>query len=157
MFVQGSQARRLRYRYQTVATIPSQLSFHTTFFIPAGRVAVLALITPVRAECNAPIRLDPLPASQNLLHQQGHVVVAQFLEHPSEIVEGVFVRLQQRLLRGIGVGSVESIARPHAAHREELQLRGFAAQLDHRLKPIHLAFLAPVVALRHEHLLAAEP
>src|ERR1022692_4854250 len=32
----------------------------------------------------------------------------------------------------------------------------FPIQFRHRLKPIHLTFLAPVVALRHEHLPPAE-
>jgi len=44
-------------------------------------------------------------------------------------MEGVFVRFHQGLLGGVGVGSMERVARPHAAHREDLQFAGFAAQL----------------------------
>ena len=95
--------------------------------------------------------------TQNLLHHRRHVVVAQGAEHASEIIEGQFVSLQQRLLRGVRVRPVERVARGHAAHREELKLAGFPVQFRHRLKPIDLALLAPVVALRHEHFPAVEP
>jgi hypothetical protein len=37
---------------------------------------------------------------------------------------------------------MESVARAHAAHREELQLHNFATQFGHALEPVHLSFLA---------------
>ena len=156
LFVQSRQVRGFRHRHQTVAPIPAQLSFHATLFIAAGRVAILALISPVRAERDDPIGLDTLPSPQDLLYQRGHVVVAQGAKHAPKIVEGVFVRFEQCLLCGIGVRSMERVARPHAAHREDLQFARFAAQLGKCLEPIDLSFLAPVVALRHEHFPATE-
>jgi hypothetical protein len=69
----------------------------------------------------------------------------------------LFVGFQQCLLRGVRIGPMEGVARAHAAHREELQLHNFAAQLGHALEPIHLSFLAQFVALRHEDLSSTEP
>ena len=68
----------------------------------------------------------------------------------------MFVSFQQRLLRGVRIGPVEGIARAHAAHGEKLQLARFAAQYGHGFEPIHLRFLAQLVALRHEHFPPAE-
>src|ERR1022692_3040129 len=118
---------------------------------PLGRVTVLALISPMRTERDHPVGFDALPAAQNLLHQRTHVVIAQRAKHAAEVIESVLVSFQQRLLRGVGVGPVKPVARRHTAHREQLQLAQFPIQFGHRLKPIHLTFLAPVVALRHEH------
>src|ERR1035437_1313340 len=53
--------------------------------------------------------------------------------------------------------TMEGVARAHAAHREELQLHNFAAQLGHALEPINLSFLAQFVALRHEYFPPTEP
>ena len=52
---------------------------------------------------------------------------------------------------------MECIATAHAAHSEELQLAHFAAQYGYALKPIHLSFLAQLIALRHEHFPSAKP
>ena len=52
---------------------------------------------------------------------------------------------------------MKGIAGSHAAHREELQLHNLATQPGHALEPIHLSFLAQLVALRHEFFPAAEP
>jgi hypothetical protein len=54
------------------------------------------------------------------------------------------------------IGAVEGIARAHAAHGEKLQLARFAARYGHGFEPIHLRFLAQLVALRHKHFLPAE-
>src|ERR1022692_4179945 len=43
--IQRSQVFGFRYRHQTVAPIPAQLSFDATFFVALGRVAVLAPIS----------------------------------------------------------------------------------------------------------------
>jgi hypothetical protein len=51
---------------------------------------------------------------------------------------------------------MERIAGSHAAHREKLKRARLTVELRHRFKPIHLRFLAPVVALRHEHFPAAQ-
>ena len=71
-----------------------------------------------------------------------HVVVAQSLEYTAKIGERMFVGFEQRLLRGVRISPMEGVARAHAAHREELQLHNFAAQLGHALEPVHLCFLA---------------
>ena len=68
----------------------------------------------------------------------------------------MFVSFQQRLLRGVRISPVEGIARTHAAHGKKLQLARFAAELGHGFEPIHLRFLAQLVALRHEHFPPAE-
>ena len=69
----------------------------------------------------------------------------------------MFVGFKQSLLRGVRISPMEGVARAHAAHGEELQLHNFAAQLGHALEPIHLSFLAQLVALGHEHFPSAEP
>ena len=55
--------------------------------IALGRVAVLALISPMRTEGDDPVRFDALPPTQYLLHQGAHVVVAQSAKHPAEVIE----------------------------------------------------------------------
>ena len=152
----ASNMAGFRHGHQPVAPEPAQLAFYAAFFVAAGRVAVLALIAPVRAKRDDPIRLHTLVSAQNLLHHGLHVVVAQGLEDAAEVGEGMFVGFQQRLLRGVRIGPVEGIARAHAAHREEVQLAHFAAQYGHALEPIHLRFLAQLVALRHEYFPPAE-
>jgi hypothetical protein len=111
----------------------------------------------MRTESDHPIGFHPLPSPQNLLHHARHVVVAQRAEHSAEVGEGVFVRFQQRLLRGPPVGAVVGVAGCHAAHREKLQLAEFAAQLHHRLEPVDLRFLAQFVALWHARHAAVQP
>jgi hypothetical protein len=51
---------------------------------------------------------------------------------------------------------MKCISRRHAAHREELKLAGLTFQFRHRFEPVHLGFLAPVIALRHERQPTAE-
>jgi hypothetical protein len=65
--------------------------------------------------------------------------------------------LQKRLLRGVKIRRMKCSTARHAAHREEV--RGLAAIVEvHRgLVPIHLAFAAPVIALRHERLACGQP
>src|SRR5450756_1115761 len=58
LLVQCVQTACFRDRHQPVAPEPPQLTFHAAFFVAAGRVAVLALIAPVRPERNDTIRLD---------------------------------------------------------------------------------------------------
>jgi hypothetical protein len=74
----------------------------------------------------------------------------------AKVVERMFMGFEKRLLCGVRIGPVKGVARAHAAHGEELQLHNFAAQLGHALKPVHLSFLAQLVALRHEHFPSAE-
>src|ERR1035438_6554394 len=61
--IQRSQVFGFRYRHQTVAPIPAQLSFDATFFVALGRVAVLAPISPMRTERDDPVGFDALPAA----------------------------------------------------------------------------------------------
>ena len=67
------------------------------------------------------------------------------------------MRFQQRLLGALSVGPMVGVAGCHAAHREELQLAGFAAQFHHRLEPVDLRFPAQFVALWHANYAAAQP
>src|SRR5580658_7052427 len=80
LLVQRVQTACFRNRLQPAAPEPPQLTFDAAFFVAAGRVAVLALIAPVRPERNDAIRFDPLVSTQNLLHHRSHVVVSQSLE-----------------------------------------------------------------------------
>src|ERR1017187_6650155 len=136
---------------------PPSSPFHAALLVTAGRCAVLALETPVRAECDHALGFHALPSAQDLLHRGGQVVVAQGSEHAGEIGEGVFVTFEKGLLGSVRVSPVESIARTHAAHGEELQLYRFAAQLRGRFEPVDLRLLTPLIGLRHEDFTALQP
>ena len=106
----------------------------------------------MRAERHEPHRLLPPVPAQDLAHRTGQVVVAQQMEHPAEIGEGPFMRLEKRLLRRVPVGAVERRAAGHRAHGEDLQPGPFAAEVGPGLVPIHLRLLAQAITLRHEGL-----
>jgi hypothetical protein len=52
---------------------------------------------------------------------------------------------------------MESAAAGHPAQRENLKLLTLAAQVGLGFVPVHLAFAAPVVTLRHAHLAPHQP
>src|SRR5512133_1945979 len=54
LFVQCREIFGLRYRHQTVTPMPSQLALRSSLFVPLCRVAVLALISPVRTKSDDP-------------------------------------------------------------------------------------------------------
>ena len=155
--VQLAQVFHFRHRHQVVPPEVAHLAFHAALLVPTRRVAKLRLESPVRAKGDQPVGLLPLIPAQNLLHRALQVVVAQQPEHAAEIVKGPLVGFQKRLLRGVKIRGVKRSAAGHAAHREEV--RGLAALVElHRgLVPIHLAFTAPVIALRHERLTCRQP
>jgi hypothetical protein len=64
---------------------------------------------------------------------------------------------QKRLLRGVKIGGVKRSAAGHAAHREEVRSLAALVEVHHGLVPIHLAFAAPVIALRHKRLPRGQP
>src|SRR5579859_5007691 len=130
----------------------THFTFHAALLVAARRVAKLRLESPVRTKGDQPVGLLALVPAQNLFHRNLQVVVAQPPEYPSEIVKGLLVRFQKRLLRGVKIRGVKRPAARHAAHREKM--RGLAALVElHRgLIPIHLGLHAPVVTLRHERL-----
>jgi hypothetical protein len=105
----------------------------------------------VRAEGDDPLGFHSLLSAQNLLHRGAQVVVAQSPEYAFEIRERQLVRLRKCLLGGVGVRTVKSVSRCHAPHCEELRVACFASQFRRRFEPVDLRFLAPAIALRHEH------
>src|SRR5436190_110913 len=52
------------------------LSFHSALLVAFRRIAVLALVAPMRAECDYAVGFHPLVSAQNLLHHTGHVLCA---------------------------------------------------------------------------------
>ncbi len=86
----------------TTAETPD-LSLDAALFMGAldPRSRELRLIEIVRAQRDKAIRLDPAPATQNLLHSARQVVIAKQAEHPAEPVERLDMRLQKRLLGAV--------------------------------------------------------
>lgn len=72
-------------------------------------------------------------------------------EHAAKILECVFVRLQQRLLRGMPIRSMECVAGGHAPHCEDVQLSRFSAEFHRGFIPVQLRFRAQSIALRNEY------
>src|SRR5205085_7149084 len=114
------------------------------------RLTKLALESPVRTKRDEASCLFPPIALEDLLHGRRQVVVSEFAEDTMKEAEGQLMRLQKRLLCGVGEGAVERRSARHASHREHLQLRPLAGYIRVRLIPIHLGLYAPLITLRHE-------
>ncbi len=106
----------------------------------------------MRTKSHEARRLLASRAAQNPLHRRREIIVPQCPKHPAKVGQGQLVRFQKRLLRRAPIGAMKGRAARHRAHREHLQLHALAVHLGPRLVPVHLRFLAPVVALRHERL-----
>ena len=128
----------------------SSFAFHTSFFVRFRRRTELAVESPVRTKRDKPSCLFPPIALEDLLHGRRQVVVSEFAEDTMKEAEGQLMRLQKRLLCGVGEGAVERRSARHASHREHLQLRPLAGYIRVRLIPIHLGLYAPLITLRHE-------
>ena len=133
-----------------IAAEVADLALHAALLVPRRGRAELRLEPPVRAERDEPHRLLAAVAAQDLADRTAQIVVAQDPMDPTEVGEGVLVRLEERLLRGTRVGAVERRPARHAAHAEHLQLDPVAAELGGRLIPVDLSLRAPGVGLRHE-------
>src|SRR5438270_11086952 len=74
------------------------------------------------------------------------------MERAAEVLKCQFVAFQKCLLSGVRVGPVKGSRTSHTAQAEHLHFLLLASQFGIHLIPIHLAFLAPLVGLRHESL-----
>src|SRR5206468_4615046 len=139
--------------------VPSEISsfaFHAPFFVRFRRRTELAVESQVRTKRDNPAGSSPPIALEDLLHGRRQVVVSEFAEDTMKEAEGQLMRLQKRLLRGVGEGTVERRSTCHASHREDLQLRPLAGYIRVRLIPIHLGLYAPLITLRHERFVSQQ-
>src|SRR5712692_845886 len=113
--VQLFQIPDLRHRHQMIPPELPSFAFHTAFLMPLTRRAELRLESPVRTESDEPRRLLPLMAPQDFLYGTLEVVVTQHSEHATKIGERQFVRLQERLLVGVGISPMKCTPARHAA------------------------------------------
>ena len=140
-----------------VSSEVAAFAFNAALLMPLARRAELRGKPPMRAERDEPHRLLPPIAAQDLAHRTGQIVVAQQVKYAAEVGEGVFVRFQERLLRGVQVSTVERRAAGHRAHREHLHLGPLIAEIDPGFIPVDLRLLRPTVTLRHERLAPFQP
>src|SRR4051812_7497482 len=113
----------------------SSFAFHAPFFVRFRRRTELAVESPVRTKRDEPSCLFPAIALEDLLHGRRQVVVSEFAEDTMKEAEGQLMRLQKRLLRGVGEGAVERRSACHASHREHLQFHPLAGYIRVRLIP----------------------
>src|SRR5712691_5969359 len=125
------------------------LAFNTAFFVGFVGRAKLTLEPPVGAERDEACGLLPAKAAQDLLHRGFQVVISQNPEDALEILEGMFVSFQERLLSRPLISAMEGRSAHHAAHREHRQWHSRPVQLRPCFVPIHLAFLSRRITLRH--------
>lgn len=90
----------LGHRHQMAATKAPHLTLDPALLVcplkaDQGERGGEAVVASHRHEA---IGLDPPPAAQHQLHRRGKVVVADHPEHPAEVIEGLGVTLQERLL-----------------------------------------------------------
>src|SRR5438046_1394903 len=95
-------------------------------------------------------------SSQDSLHRQGQIVIANASEDSAQVLEGQLVRFQKRLLRRALVSPMKGASARHAAQRENVQLLPLPAQVGIRLIEICLRFAAPLIALRYKSLAAEQ-
>src|SRR5579883_545891 len=91
-------------------------------------------------------------AAQKTDFVPGNKIIAKTAENPTKIAEGQLVRFQKSLLRGPEISPMEGYAARHPTEREDLQLLPLPTQVSLGFVPVHLAFAAPVVTLRHAYL-----
>src|SRR5208283_1103936 len=152
ILVQSGQIFYFRHRHQVVPPEIAHFAFHAALLVAARRVAKLRLESPMRTESDQPVGLLALVSAQDLFHRALQVVVAQPPEHSAEIVEGLLMRFQKSLLRGMEIRGVKRPAARHAAHRKKIRDLAALGELHRGFVPIHLGLHAPVVTLRHERL-----
>jgi hypothetical protein len=68
-------------------------------------------------------------AAQDFAHRTGQIIITQHGKYAAEVGEGVFVRFQERLLRGVQISPVERRPAGHRAHREHLHLGPLIAKI----------------------------
>jgi hypothetical protein len=135
------------------AEVPT-FPFDTTLLVAAGRVAELALKSPVRSEGNEAARFLAAMPAQDLLGRTLQVVLAKYAENATKVCERQLMSLEKCLLCGTCIGTMIHRPAPHRAHLEDLQLHAFAAQNGPSFVPIYLCFRAPRIRLWHEYLAA---
>src|ERR1700712_2411706 len=139
-------------RHEMIAPEVAAFALNAALLMPRARRAELGGKPPMRAERHKPNRLLAPIATQDLAHRAGQIVVAQQVEHTAEVSEGVLMCLQECLLGGVQVGSMECRATGHRAHGKYLDLGPLVAEIDPGFIPVDLRLLSPTVTLRHERL-----
>ena len=117
----------------------------------------LRLIKIVRAQRDEPVGLHALATAQHLLDRTGQVVIAQQTEYPTEPVERLNVRLQERLLGAVRERHRKRRTRMTRAHMEQVDLARDTSHRDLCLTPIDLGLHARLTHLRHERLNTLAP
>jgi len=145
-------ASSMRHRHQMVAPEITAFPFNAAFLVTLARRAELGGEPPMRAERQEPHCLLPSIAAQDLAHRARQIVVAQQMEDAAEVGEGVLVRLEERLPRGVQVSTMERRPAGHGPHREDLHLGPLIAEIDPGFISVNPGFLRPTVTLRHERL-----
>jgi hypothetical protein len=141
-----------RHGHQVIAPEIAAFALDATLLVPFARRAEFRGKPPMRAERDKPHRLFAPVTAQDFAHRTRQIIVTQQLKYAAEVGEGVLVRLEEGLLRGMQISPVERRPARHRAHREHLHLGPLIAEIDPGLIPVDLRLLSPTVTLRHKRL-----
>ena len=148
-----SASRCFRHRHPVITPKVARLPLYTTLLVSFSRRAELAVKAPMRTECNEPRRLFPSLTAQYLLHSRRQIVVAELAKDPAEIGERQFVRLRETPAAWHAERRSGTLHHwPCSASQNTCSFVRSPARSAHGFIPVDLRFQAPVVALRHKHL-----
>ncbi len=118
-------------------------------------IAEAGSVSVVTAKGHKALLFHPPPSSKDLLHRQGQIVIDQFPEYSTVVVEGVHVSVKEHLLTFPGIGPNKGLARVARAHHKQFHPASFASHLDPSRSPVHFRFPRHFRIQRNHRLLAS--
>lgn len=137
-----------------VAAEPANLAFNAALLMGAvlARLAEPRVEPVVRPQRNEPVRLDPIPALEDLGDRRLEVVVADRFGDAAEMIERPDVPIQEHVLGLVQIRPTEPATRSREPHHEQRHLRRDPGQHDLGFTEIDLALRTQRVMLRDSDL-----
>ena len=96
---------------QKVSPYKPDESLHPSFLVSLAGIAEAGSVSVVTTKGHKALLFYPPPSSKDLLHRQGEIVIDQFPEDSTVVVEGVHVSVKEHLLTFPGISPNKGLAR----------------------------------------------
>ena len=141
---------------QKVSSCKPDDPLHPSFLVSLAGIAEAGSVRVVTAKGHKALLFDPPPSSKDLLHRQGQIVINEFPEYSTVVVEGVHVSVKEHLLTFPGISPNKELARVARAHHKQFDPASFSPHLDPCRSPVHFRFPRHF-RIQRNHCLLASP